>query len=230
MGSDLTLDSSATGHAHDEDAISNRRGFCFDCQQISRSNCQRRRGHSFGRQQAVPTSIKAWTAIRCVHPIRELCDDGLQMHTALGGFRQGKTVRHVANEKGFHEETRGRRVFRRGCVSAALSYDDWMYQRRAVALLDKQVARRYRLSRASRALRTLSHKSYLWSFVVRSLNYRNRRILMPRPQDMHVATLAEFSDMKTSAQEEQAHEQWMRARPKRRKTEGPRMPCPCCAV
>ncbi len=60
---------------------------------------------------------------------------------------------------------------------------------------------------------------------------RMRLAFTDKLEKMHVQTLARHSDMKTTEQEQRAHERWLAAQStsaKRHKKEGPRMPCPCC--
>ncbi len=62
---------------------------------------------------------------------------------------------------------------------------------------------------------------------------RMRRAFTDKLEKMHVQTLARHSDMKTPELEQRAHERWLVAQSasgKRHKKEGPRMPCPCCAL
>jgi hypothetical protein len=63
---------------------------------------------------------------------------------------------------------------------------------------------------------------------------RMRLEFQSRLQALHTTTLAMHSDMKTSADEEAAHEEWTQTKaqhPKRQKVEELRMPCPaCCAA
>ena len=50
-------------------------------------------------------------------------------------------------------------------------------------------------------------------------------------EELHAETLARHSSLKTSEDENEAHEEWRRAQDsnaKRQKKAGPVMPCPCC--
>jgi hypothetical protein len=62
---------------------------------------------------------------------------------------------------------------------------------------------------------------------------RMRWAFTEKLERMHLKTLAKHSEMKTPEDEQQAHESWLQeqaASLKKRKTAGPRMPCPACAV
>ena len=50
-------------------------------------------------------------------------------------------------------------------------------------------------------------------------------------EELHAKTIASHSSLKTSEDENKAHEEWRRAqdsKAKRQKKAGPVMPCPCC--
>ena len=74
-----------------------------------------------------------------------------------------------------------------------------------------------------------------WSDFVKgkeSIMLQNRWVFTDRLDKLHRSTLAKHSSMKTERQEDEAWELWQQQQaigPKRRKQEGPRMPCPACA-
>jgi hypothetical protein len=61
---------------------------------------------------------------------------------------------------------------------------------------------------------------------------QKRKTFTEKLERLHRLTLAKYSSMETETLEDEAWESWRQqqaARPKRRKQEGPRMPCPACA-